>query len=220
MPSSARNRPVQQRSLATIDKILEAATRLLIGSGYVGMTTNRVAAEAEVGIGTVYRYFADKNELLGALRDRASARMTKELIKAIGTSVALEPAAGIRRMFVCLVEALERDRGIIRALASEVPIGLQSNVLPEVEAQLAQFCRFFMASHRPDLSDAEIEEYVYLGMALTFSASLRIAIEREPEMDRERLIDHAVGVLTAWLEPPRNRARAAEPTLPVPSLTE
>lgn len=168
--------------------------------GYETLTTNRIADEAGVGIGTVYRYFGDKNELLAALRDRASTAITKELIKVIGASVALEPAAGIRRVFVCVVDALECNRGVVRALASEVPMGLQSNILPEVERQLDQFCRLFIAHHRPDLSDEEVEEYVYLGMALTISTALRIAVEREPHMNRQRLIDSAADMLTVWLE--------------------
>lgn len=164
------------------------------------MTTNHIAAEADIGIGTVYRYFADKNELLAALRDRASAEMTQELIKAIGASLSFEPAVAVRQLFVCLVDALERDRAIISALASEVPMGLQSNILPAVEGQIAQFCRLFIAHRRPDLPDTEVEEYVYIGMTLAFSAALRIAVEREPQMDRQRLIDRAADVLTVWIE--------------------
>ncbi|MFD4358153.1 TetR/AcrR family transcriptional regulator [Nocardia sp. NPDC058518] len=200
MSRSARYRPVQRRSQISIDKILDATARLLVRDGYQGLTTNHIAVEADLGIGTVYRYFADKNELLAALRDRATAAMTKELIKAIGASLSLEPAVAVRQLFICLVDALERDRAIISALASEVPMGLQSNILPEVEGQIAQFCRLFIAHRRPDLSDTEVEEYVYIGMTLAVASALRIAVEREPHMDRQRLIYRAADVLTAWLE--------------------
>ena len=46
-----------------------------------------------------------------------------------------------------------------------------------------------MASRLPGLPRAEIEARLYLAMGMTLNACLRIALERPPELDRERLID-------------------------------
>ncbi|MGB3372003.1 MAG: TetR/AcrR family transcriptional regulator [Rhodococcus sp. (in: high G+C Gram-positive bacteria)] len=209
MSSSARYKPVQQRSIATIEKILDTAAQLLIRHGYIGLTTNRIAAEAGIGIGTVYRYFADKNELLTALRDRASVQITNELAAAVTTSLSFDQSVAVRQLFTLLVEAVERNEAIINALANEVPMGLQGNILPEVEGQLMRLARHFLAYHRSDLSDTEISELSYIGVTVGFAAAMRIGVKREPGLNRERLIACAGDALTAWIDTHREPAATA-----------
>lgn len=59
--------PQQARSRQKVEKILTAAERVLIDRGYEHFTTNHVAAEAGCNIGTLYRYFPDKEALIRAL---------------------------------------------------------------------------------------------------------------------------------------------------------
>ncbi len=48
-------------------RILESGFRLFANRGISGSTMNEVAAEAKVGIATLYRYFANKTELVLAI---------------------------------------------------------------------------------------------------------------------------------------------------------
>ncbi|MFI9551233.1 TetR/AcrR family transcriptional regulator [Nonomuraea endophytica] len=65
-----RRAPVQRRSAERVERILDAAARLLDESGYEGLSTRRVAAVTGLPIGSVYRYFRDKRELADALAAR------------------------------------------------------------------------------------------------------------------------------------------------------
>jgi AcrR family transcriptional regulator len=47
--------------------LIEAAREVLSEDGYEGLTIRRVAERAEYGLGTVYSYFSDKDDLLYAL---------------------------------------------------------------------------------------------------------------------------------------------------------
>src|SRR5690348_15167129 len=47
--------------------LIEAAREVLTGDGFEGLTIRRVAERAEYGLGTVYSYFSDKDDLLYAL---------------------------------------------------------------------------------------------------------------------------------------------------------
>lgn len=68
-PASSHRRatPVQQRSEATVQRILIASMEVLQSEGLEGFNTNAVAQHAEVNVGTVYHYFTDKNSLLTEL---------------------------------------------------------------------------------------------------------------------------------------------------------
>jgi AcrR family transcriptional regulator len=68
--SPARRRPVQARSQATVDAIVEAAAHILGQFGWLGFTTNAVAERAGVSIGSLYQYFPDKLAILNAVRQR------------------------------------------------------------------------------------------------------------------------------------------------------
>src|ERR1700679_779266 len=69
-----RKRPVQARSAASVDAILEATTQVLLSVGKERLTTTKVALRAGVSIGTLYQYFPNKSALLkGALRRHLDA---------------------------------------------------------------------------------------------------------------------------------------------------
>lgn len=65
-----RKLPRQRRSAETVNRILAAAARIFDDRGYRSTTTNHVADEAGVSIGSLYQYFPNKDALLVALAER------------------------------------------------------------------------------------------------------------------------------------------------------
>ncbi|GGI91328.1 TetR family transcriptional regulator [Polymorphobacter multimanifer] len=74
-----RVRPRQQRSLATVDVILEAAAQILEIAGEPGFNTNAIAERAGVGVGSIYRYFPDKHAILVEMGRREMALVGAQL---------------------------------------------------------------------------------------------------------------------------------------------
>ena len=65
-----RVEPRQTRGQARIAAVLDAAERLLGRVDVDAVTTTRIAAEAQVAVGSVYRYFPDKEAIFDALAAR------------------------------------------------------------------------------------------------------------------------------------------------------
>jgi AcrR family transcriptional regulator len=65
-----RKSPVQARSTASVDAILEATVQVLMSVGKERLTTTRVALRAGVSVGTLYQYFPNKSALLQAVLKR------------------------------------------------------------------------------------------------------------------------------------------------------
>ena len=78
-----RTEPIQERSAARIDALLDAAAEVVDDLGFDRLTTAMVAERAGASIGTVYRYFPDRIVLLQALRDRALLRYRRSVVEAI-----------------------------------------------------------------------------------------------------------------------------------------
>lgn len=63
-------RPQQARSRERVEHLLDTAAALFAKIGYEAATTNAIAEQAGMSIGSFYRYFPDKQAILRALTER------------------------------------------------------------------------------------------------------------------------------------------------------
>jgi AcrR family transcriptional regulator len=62
-----RKTPLQARSTASVEAIMQATVQVLLREGKSKLTTTRIAERAGVSVGTLYQYFPNKSSLLQAL---------------------------------------------------------------------------------------------------------------------------------------------------------
>lgn len=67
---STRRTPVQERSNDTVQHIIKAASTLLRTLPLDQITTSRIAAQAGVSVGGLYRFFPDKQSIVDAIAVR------------------------------------------------------------------------------------------------------------------------------------------------------
>jgi AcrR family transcriptional regulator len=101
-------------TVASEERIVAAARRLLAADGYPGFTVDNVAREADVARMTVYHRFGSKPGLLEAVFDSlASHRGAPRLVEAIQ---APDPLAGLASFIRLLGAFWNADRLIVRRL--------------------------------------------------------------------------------------------------------
>jgi len=71
--------PKQARSRQTKEKIVQAAILLFEERGYERSTSNDIATEAGVSVGSFYVYFTDKRQLLLSIFDRLADELYKNI---------------------------------------------------------------------------------------------------------------------------------------------
>jgi AcrR family transcriptional regulator len=96
-----RKSPVQARSAASVDAILDATIQVLLKVGKERLTTTRVAMRAGVSVGTLYQYFPNK----GAILQAALKRHLEEVRKAVERVCEEQRGATVREMATALITA-------------------------------------------------------------------------------------------------------------------
>ncbi len=86
--TSARRTPVQSRSQHTVQRVLDSASSLLTQMPLEDVTTTRIAAEASLSIGALYRFFPDKQTIIDAIAVRHVEQFRASLVGTVLKSVA------------------------------------------------------------------------------------------------------------------------------------
>lgn len=111
--------PVQARSRATVDAILEATAQVLASRGYAKTTTNHIVEAAGLSIGSFYQYFADKDDVIAA----CAARFAEESLAFSWDHLDDSRGQGskVHAWLIALVERAAEHESLIRVLFEEVP---------------------------------------------------------------------------------------------------
>lgn len=134
--SASAARPVQARSRRTREKLLEAATLLLVERGYGGWRFADVAAEAGVSLGALTHHYPDKATLLIALTEAICER---SLAAGLAAARAAEASDDIVRDLLNALRAayFTTDYDALREIGNAV----HSNkaIFPQIEPGLTAY---------------------------------------------------------------------------------
>jgi len=178
-------------------RILDATVQLL-RQDPGAVSTTAIAAAAHVSIGTVYRYFNDRDEILGVLLEETIHEIYNDLTTAVGAALDLDLDASTRAVVEALTATFERHAPV---LAAFVDRATDVELVSGVERTLLPLARVIPARHRPDLTPAELDDLVFVTMGFTADGCLRIALRRPPGSDREAMVDLTARMLAAALQP-------------------
>ncbi len=173
------------------ERILDAATTLLVRWGYRKTTIDDVAHEAGVGKGTIYLHWKDKNDLFRAAIWRERQRYSEELQRRI----AADPEGGLLHRITV--------HGLLAALSNPLMAAI-------IRGKSDIFNGFLGASDTGFLnqlvgdSDAYFDQLQHAGLIRTdIPASiityLLTALEHMPSM--EQLTEVLSDLVRRWLEP-------------------
>ncbi len=188
----------QDRSRATVDAILEAASRILVTAGYDKTSTTRIARRAGVSVGSLYQYFPGKEAIVAELIDR-HVHATSQLLAAELAAVAtLAPALAIRRVATTLFAAYAVDPALHRVFVEQVPRIGRLDRIREVDAALIAATTAYLRAHRDELAvtDCNLAAFVVIRTVTALAYSSVIAGDGPPP---DTMIEAIVELVTRYL---------------------
>lgn len=93
-----RRVPKQARSRELVNRVLTAAGELFAERGYADTNTNLVAEHAEVSVGSLYQFFASKDEILAALQEDWTERLGRALDERLRADLEAGPVETIEHV--------------------------------------------------------------------------------------------------------------------------
>lgn len=172
--------------------MLNVAARLASDGGFDAVQMRTVAADADVALGTLYRYFPSKEHLLVSAMLRQIDTLSDRLAvkPAVGLDAASRVSNVLRRANVALQRQQNFTTAVVRALASG-----DENVAPvvrEVHDLMGSIILTAMGSQRPDDRDrliAQILQDLWLSALVAWISGV------DPASSVTRKLDNASELL-------------------------
>jgi AcrR family transcriptional regulator len=194
-----RKSPVQARSVASVNAILEATIQVLLKVGKQRLTTTRVALRAGVSVGTLYQYFPNKSALLQA----ALKRHLVEVTEVVELACQQQKGETLRQMATVLIttflQAKMKDAKTSVALYSVSSDVDGAKIVQQMGSRFHEAIVGMLARAREPLTtDPQLVAFMLQGMML--GVSRRMLESGAPDKQGDTLCRELIFVACAYLD--------------------
>lgn len=199
---SPRKSPRQERSIATVEAILEAATDILIRQGASRLTTNRIAERAGVNIASLYQYFPGKQAIIAELQRRHGAKERAAVRRALVERRGGDLETTVRALVSMGVAAHAVNPELHRVFSEDLP-PLRYAEVSAADPQLIAEFRALLTRSATGLRDPDLA--MWMVATLANAVLHRAVVERPDDLSNGSIADELVTVLVRYLKRPTGR---------------
>jgi AcrR family transcriptional regulator len=201
--TNPRKQAAQRRSRATVDALIEATARILVTEGFDKASTNRIAAEAGVSVGSLYQYFPSKEALVAAVMERHNRRLMQVVRGALAEAAALPMEQAARKLVAAAIKAHRVDPKLHRVLAEQIPRTGRLENIDALNRETYALFRGYLETHRDEFRTLDLELATFVCVtsieALTHTAVLHHS-EFLSDEGAGTLIDEATRLVVRYLQ--------------------
>jgi AcrR family transcriptional regulator len=189
MPSRVRTiprkRPRQDRARATVEAILDATASVLVRSGYDRTTTNRIAEQAGVSIGSLYQYFPNKQALVAALIDRHCDTILSIVSRKFVELADAPLRRAAREMVDAMLEAHRVNPDLHKTLIEQVPAVGRMKRIRDLDRTIEVLVRAFLETKRGSLRRENLDLASFVFVRAVEALTHASVIDRPDQMGDE-----------------------------------
>jgi AcrR family transcriptional regulator len=209
--------PKQKRSQESLERVLDASTKLLEEKGFDAFTIQDVSQRADVSVGAIYARFGNKETLLRAVHKHAMDSIGREH-ESVGA--ADESATNARDVIVAAVRTVAGIfRGNEKLLRAFMHLGAVDDEISrrgsENSTDLARQFRATVLAHRDEITHARPETAADVAFRMAYCTFARQVMygptfESDRAIGWDELVDEVGSACASYLlqeRPPARRKR-------------
>ncbi len=201
-----------RKSAATRERIMSAATDLMVERGNTDFQMSEVSARCKMSKGAIYYYFADKSALVDAIFDRS----VDDLVDKVESTVA-KAKSSIESLFEVshiLAHAMRPGSALTLAMTYEL-VNFDKMVLPNADTHLAKIVSIFTAQLDRAKGEGIIREDVDSRLSATaLAGGLTLVVldygSTENNFESDEFVDKVMGALFGGIGTEKGNAALAE----------
>ena len=195
-----RRKPVQARAKAKYAAILAAAPRVLAAKGYQGATTEEIALEADVSIGTLYEYFRNKDAVFAAYLKQQLQQVMEEMATEVQLRLQQSPERIIEQLVQLGVSFIFRRQQQFSVLMREIPGLWEIHVVQKLEARILAWAELIFLQQQLKIDKPEFKQVVNMLTHTVVGLYMRMTLVGPEGMSEQTVAREILFLLTGYIE--------------------
>jgi AcrR family transcriptional regulator len=183
-----RRTPRQKRSQILYDKIIAAAKTLFKQHGYAYVSTNRIAEKANISIGSLYQYFANRESIALAVYEDACSKAALTMKRKTLESLSATFEESVPELIGWVFEVFEKDRYALLQLINEVPELRRAAQPFSFDNLIQRTTQMFFEQHFAHVAPAIIARKSYIIDKCVMAVISRYLDERPDFMNKTQVV--------------------------------
>jgi AcrR family transcriptional regulator len=198
-----RRTPRYEGAQITVGNIMQATRELVDAEKWHELSTEKIAARAGVSIGSLYQYFPNREAVVLALYEDASARAAHTVRAMLYDVINMTPDRALKIIVRSLVELYEKDRHVLLGLPLHYP-ELSLPAMPlSLDNMIRNSTRAYMRLHMPKCSPKHLDTRVFV-MENAVVHTVQNYVAHLPEnISRQQLIEELSEIVVTHLQQPQ-----------------
>lgn len=191
-----RKQPLQARSRATVEAIMQASTYILNESGWGGLNTNAIAARAGVNIASLYQFFPNKQAVIAELQRRHAASMHDDMRNAM---LRMSQQSTLRSALEVVIDMVIQEHrkapDMHKAIAEELP--LSQCIIEDSNKGILESMMHALQPFMKNVPDPELATYM---VGISIKAIIHQVTNEKPALlDEPSLVSELVTLAERFL---------------------
>jgi len=182
--------------------LIEATARILVREGFEKASTNRIAREAGVSIGSLYQYYPSKEALVAAVIDRHNQQRMQVVRDALAEVAALPVEKAVRRLVAIAIEAHRLDPKLHRVLTEQIPRTGRLKNVETFSRETYALVQAYLEAHRHELRAVDPELAAFVCATSIEALTHAMVLHRSDTLSDKAaatLVDEATHLLVRYL---------------------
>ncbi|MBJ7329463.1 MAG: TetR/AcrR family transcriptional regulator [Solirubrobacteraceae bacterium] len=181
-----------------VDRIVDAAGRVLVEEGYERASTKRIAAVAGVSPGSVYQYFPNKEAIVIATVEQMVDDLANGFIATLPRLADTDPNRTTTAMLATLLDAMQARRELIRVLVEEVPRLGGSTKATNFEQRISDLATGYLDASAAGGARERTTTAVWMVVSCVSHLTAKYVLE-QPPIARDQFVEELTRMVLSYM---------------------